>query len=205
MAACLDRCGRNRGDICGARLKQLPLEFHGMVFLLAAAGISGLLSETFGALAGIRQMRRAWVLALLGLRDSVLCGDKPCRVNRGLAGSVDCVCGAGNWVVVALAVEGLVGLVSLRIFRGSYLAFIRTFVVCAATIALAFSGAHWRRMELTRIGYAALALLAVSWYSKICGTGIWRLLPFNLSFCDYLDCGSASGADGAKGLSPLSP
>jgi hypothetical protein len=42
-----------------------------------------------------------------------------------------------------------------------HLAFVRTFTVCAATLVLAFSGAHWRRKELTRIGYAALALVAV--------------------------------------------
>jgi predicted tellurium resistance membrane protein TerC len=29
------------------------------------------------------------------------------------------------------------------------------------TLALAFSGSHWRRVELTRIGYAVLALVAV--------------------------------------------
>jgi hypothetical protein len=29
-----------------------------------------------------------------------------------------------------------------------------------AALALAYSGAHWRRMELTRIGYATLVLAA---------------------------------------------
>jgi hypothetical protein len=59
-------------------------------------------------------------------------------------------------------VQGLAGLTSLKVIPGvQHLAFIRTLTVCAAAIALAFSGAHWRRMELTRIGYAALALLAV--------------------------------------------
>jgi len=28
-------------------------------------------------------------------------------------------------------------------------------------LALAFSGSHWRRVELTRIGYGALAMVAV--------------------------------------------
>jgi hypothetical protein len=148
----------------GARLKQLPLEFHGMVFLLAAAGISGLLSETFGALAGIPPNAPGLGIGL-GSACAILCyaAIRPCRVESWTWQVLSIVFAAlATGVVVALAVEGLVGLVSLRMIPGvHYLAFIRTFVVCAATIALAFSGAHWRRMELTRIGYAALALLAV--------------------------------------------
>ena len=64
--------------------------------------------------------------------------------------------------LAALTVQGLVWLTALKVIPGAHhVAFIRTFTVCAAAIALAYSGAHWRRMELTRIGYAALALLAV--------------------------------------------
>jgi len=64
--------------------------------------------------------------------------------------------------VVALAVQGLVELTSMKVIPGAHhLAFIRTFTVCVAAIALAFGGAHWRRLELTRIGYAALGLLAL--------------------------------------------
>jgi len=42
--------------------------------------------------------------------------------------------------------------------QAHHLALIRTFAICAIVLALAFSGARWRRMELTRIGYFALAL-----------------------------------------------
>jgi len=42
-----------------------------------------------------------------------------------------------------------------------HLAFLRTLTICVAILALAFSGSHWRRLELTRIGYIALALVAV--------------------------------------------
>ncbi len=62
----------------------------------------------------------------------------------------------------ALLVQGLVGLTALKVIPGAHhLAFIRTLTACGAAIVLAYSGAHWRRMELTRIGYATLALLAV--------------------------------------------
>ena len=42
-----------------------------------------------------------------------------------------------------------------------HLAFIRTLTLCAAALALAYGGAHWRRVELTRLGYALLVLVAV--------------------------------------------
>jgi hypothetical protein len=41
------------------------------------------------------------------------------------------------------------------------LAFIRTLTLCAVALALAYSGAQWRRLELTRLGFAALVLLAL--------------------------------------------
>jgi len=169
---CLPRIGQSlwlgaaavAAAFAGARLKQLPLELHGMVFLLAAAGISGLLSETFGALAGTLPGALGWGVCL-GSACAVLCYAviRPCRVESWTWQVLSIAFAAlATAAVVGLAVEGLVGLVSLRMIPGvHHLAFIRTFVVCTAAIALAFSGAHWRRMELTRIGYAALALLAV--------------------------------------------
>jgi predicted tellurium resistance membrane protein TerC len=55
----------------------------------------------------------------------------------------------------------MMGLIALSVSPGPHhLAFIRTLTICAAALALAFSGAHWRRVELTRIGYATLALVA---------------------------------------------
>jgi hypothetical protein len=61
----------------------------------------------------------------------------------------------------AMAVEGLMSLIALNVNPGPHhLAFIRTLILCAAALALAFSGAHWRRMELSRMGYATLALTA---------------------------------------------
>ena len=41
-----------------------------------------------------------------------------------------------------------------------YVAFIRTLILCALALALAFCGSRWRRVELTRIAYATLGLVA---------------------------------------------
>ena len=40
------------------------------------------------------------------------------------------------------------------------MAFIRTLAVCSVALGLAFGGAWWRRPEMTRIAYAALAFEA---------------------------------------------
>jgi len=54
------------------------------------------------------------------------------------------------------------GLAAFSVNPGpQHLAFLRTLTLCAAALALAFSGSHWRRKELTRMGYATLALVAV--------------------------------------------
>jgi predicted tellurium resistance membrane protein TerC len=50
----------------------------------------------------------------------------------------------------------------LRVQPGTHhLAFIRTLTLCTVALALAYGGARWRRAELTRLGYAALALVAI--------------------------------------------
>jgi hypothetical protein len=61
-----------------------------------------------------------------------------------------------------MLVEGLMGLAALSMNPGpQHLAFLRTLTLCAAALALAFWGSHWRRRELTGMGYAMLALVAV--------------------------------------------
>jgi hypothetical protein len=64
--------------------------------------------------------------------------------------------------VAALLVVGLTGLAALRIQPGAHhLAFIRTLALCTVALGLEFTGTHWRRAELTRLGYAVMALVAV--------------------------------------------
>ena len=150
--------------IAGARLGRMALELHGMVFLLAAAGISGLLHEVFSALAGTMPGAPGWGVCAVSM-CAVLCyaAIEPCHEESWRRQDL-CLVFASLAIgaVAGLVVEGLVGLTALKLVPGAHhLAFIRTFTVCVAAIALAFSGSHWRRMELTRIGYATLGLLAV--------------------------------------------
>jgi hypothetical protein len=147
----------------GARLNRRALECHGMVYLLAAAVVSGLLSYIASALVGTLAGPPAWSVTMVSA-CAVLCyaGGKPCRGvtwKRQLLPFAFASLAIGS--VAALTVEGLVWLTASNINSGAYrVAFIRTLTLCLASLALAFSGSHWRRMELTWISYAALALVA---------------------------------------------
>jgi hypothetical protein len=135
-----------------------------MVFLLAAAAASGLLSTVVSAL----------VLALSGAPApgvwltagcAVVCfvAARPRESEGGTLRVLHlafAALAAGS--AAALVIEGLVALTALRVAPGAHhLALIRTVTLCASALALAFGGAHWRRVELTRLSYAALALVAV--------------------------------------------
>lgn len=148
----------------GAWGNRLALEFHGMVYLATAAAAAGLLSYVAGSLAGAMPNPPA-LRVTLAAACAVLCyaltrshqgeGWKPQTLHLGFA-----TLAAG--AMAALLVRGMTGLVALGVQPGAHhLAFLRTLTLCAAALALAFAGAHWQRIELTRIGYAALALVTL--------------------------------------------
>lgn len=145
--------------------KSLPaFEFYGMVFLVAAASASGLLSFLVSALVRTPTGAPApgiWLIATC----TIVCyaaampreGEswQPQTLHLAFAALA-----AG--AAAALIVQGLVSLVALKVVPGAHhLAFIRTLTLCATALALVFGGAQWRRLELTRLGYAVLALVAV--------------------------------------------
>jgi hypothetical protein len=147
----------------GVRLRRPALEFHSLVYLLAASYTSGLLAYAIRALAGTLDGAPSASVCLVSA-CAILCyaAGKPAREKRWMAqllpfaSATVAVGGAA-----AMAVEGLMSLIALNVNPGPHhLAFIRTLILCAAALALAFSGAHWRRMELSRMGYATLALTA---------------------------------------------
>jgi hypothetical protein len=147
-----------------AQLQRITLELHGMAFLLAAAGISGMLNKVFDTLAGTFPDAPGMSVCMVSI-GAVLCYAviKPCRETgwtRQVLSIVFAVLAIS--ALAALTMQGLAWVTALLVNPGAHhLALIRTFTVCAAAIALAYGGARWRRVELTRIGYAALALLAV--------------------------------------------
>ncbi len=148
----------------GARLRWISLELHGVVFLVVAAAISGMLNGIANAFGGTLSGAPGWGICLVSI-FAVICyaAIRRCDEKARMEQVYSIVLAAlAIGAVAALMVQGLVGLTALKVIpEAHHLAFIRTLTVCAAAIALAFSGAHWRRMELTRIGYATLGLLAL--------------------------------------------
>jgi len=149
--------------VLGVRLQRQTLEFHGLVYLVAAAGAAGLLDYVFRALAGNLPGAPGWSVCVVSA-CAVVCyaAKKPCAAERWqqqLLHLVSASLALGG--TAALLVQGLAGLTALGVTLGAHhVAFIRTLIICLAALALAYSGAHWRRMELTRIGYATLVLAA---------------------------------------------
>jgi hypothetical protein len=150
--------------VLGVHWNRLTLEFHGLAFLLAAAVASGLMDYDFRALAGTLPGAPAWSIWTI-TACAVICYvvEKPCVGEEWKPQAlhfVSALVAIGG--VAALLVEGLMWVTALRVNPGAHhLAFLRTLTICLAILALAFGGSHWRRIELTRIGYAALALVAV--------------------------------------------
>jgi hypothetical protein len=147
----------------GARGSRLSLEFHGTVYLVAAAAVSGLLGYIFLALAGTLGGAPGWSVCLVSV-SAALCyaGAKPCQGEQWKAQILHLVSAClGIGAAAALLVAGAVSLMALRVApEAHHVAFIRTLILCVTALAVAFSGAHWKRMELTRIGYATLVLIA---------------------------------------------
>lgn len=152
----------------GTRFNRLALEFHGTVYLLAAASLSGLATFVVHALtsglSGTPPPAALWTVPF-ALVCAAFCyalmphRDDPAWQQQGLHLIVASLAIAG---AAAFLVHGLMALISIHIQPGlHHLAFFRTLSICAAALILAYSGSRWRRIELTRISYAALAIVAV--------------------------------------------
>jgi hypothetical protein len=149
--------------VLGARLSRLTLEFHGLVYLAAAVLASGLLDYAFHALAGTLPVALAGSV-FVASACAIVCyaavkhvlGETWKQQIIHLAPAALAVC-----AVAALLVQGLLWLAALRMPpEAHHVAFIRTLILCAVALALAFAGSRWRRVELTRIAYATLVFVA---------------------------------------------
>ena len=150
--------------IAGTRLNKLTFALHGVLYLFAAAGTAGLATYLFHALAGAMPAAPSWtvyITAAFGIACYAVIKPsdtepwKPQALHLAIAA-------VGAASATALLVQALAAIITLGGQPAAHhLAFIRTLILCAMALGLAFAGAHWRRRELTRIGYATLALLAV--------------------------------------------
>ena len=142
----------------------LVFEFYGMVFLLAAAVASGLLNFLVSALVGTpaecRPRACGWSRCA---RCFATCSRSRARLSDGFGNR--CISVLPRWRLAPwrrFLSTGWSRVTALSVMPGAHhLALIRTVTLCAAALALVSGGARWRRRELTRLGYAAIALVAV--------------------------------------------
>jgi hypothetical protein len=149
--------------VFGGRLGCRSLDLHGVVFLSAAAAASGLPGYVFRALAGTMPARPGWSVFIVSVCAASCYGVGKERRGEGwqdqllhLAPAFLAAC-----AIAALIAQAMLQLSALVMVPDVFhVAFIRTLTICAVALALAFGGARWMRLEMTRIAYAALAFVA---------------------------------------------
>jgi hypothetical protein len=149
--------------VIAVRICCITLECHGILYLTVAAVGCRLLSYSFQALAGSVPATVAWSIFLVtgcALLCYIVARERDREAWRlqilHLIPALLAVCAAA-----ALTTHGALWLMALRITPDVFhVAFIRTLIVCAIALLLAFAGSRWRRPEMTRIAYAALAFVA---------------------------------------------
>jgi hypothetical protein len=152
------------GAILAGRMCCITLECHGIIYLTAAALSCGLLEFSFQALAGTMPAKVAWSIPLVAGCALFCYGAAREREREAwqqqalhLVSALLAVC-----AVSALAAQGALRLLALGITPDVFhVALVRTLVLCAVALALAFAGSRWERPEMRRIAYASLGLLAI--------------------------------------------
>ena len=149
--------------VYGTRAPHLTLQFHGLVYLIAAAYACGLLNYSAHALAGTFPTPPpaiAWTIAA----SSVLCYAAVGQLRseswkQRLFQILSATLAVG--AVATALVSALVALTASIITLGTYhVAVIRTLTACALALALAYFGPRWHRIELVWVTYATLAFVA---------------------------------------------
>ena len=185
-----------------ARLGQLVLTFHGVVFLVAAAFLSGLLQHSGRLLVGELQEQASWPVWVAGVftLSGYVLVCYPLRSLLKLPSGEDTrpesrpesrpewrqqairLTFATLAVYTVIAAVITAGLLVLPAINASRLAALRTLVICLAALALGWSGSHLRRPELIWLAYAAIALCTLKLVFEDLRNGNAGTLAFSL-FC----------------------
>jgi hypothetical protein len=148
--------------LVGVRTARLTPEFHGLVYLAAAAFASGLLDYAVRALTGAFPSAPGWMVWIVAA-SALLCyivggrfpGD---RWNQRLLGLLSAILAVS--AAATLLVSALVWLAAVGMTPGvAHIAVIRTLITCALALTLAFGGSRWQRVELVWTAYGMLAFV----------------------------------------------
>jgi hypothetical protein len=149
--------------LVGIRMARLTPEFHGLVYLTAAAFACGLLQYAGRALAGTFPTAPGWMVWMVAV-CALLCyaiggrfeGE---RWNQRLLRLLSAVLAVS--AVATFLVSCLVWLAAIGMTPGAaHVAVIRTLITCGLALAVAFSGSRWQRIELVWTAYGILAFVS---------------------------------------------
>jgi hypothetical protein len=149
--------------LVAARLDLRILELQGAVFLGTAIVISGLAEYVFAALTGALPGSpgiAVWIVACSAVLAYVAGGDaKDDEWGRQLLHLVPALLAVS--AVSALLVHGALRFATLAVpLDLHHIAFLRTLVISAVSLCLAYVGPRWGRVAITRLAYVALAFVA---------------------------------------------
>ncbi len=148
--------------VVGVRRDRLTPEFHGLLYLAAAAFASGLLEYAVLALAGTFPSAPGWMVWLVAA-SVLLCyavgGRFPGeRWNQRLLRLLSAILAVS--AAATLLVSVLVWLAAIGMTPGAaHIAVIRTLITCALALTLAYGGSRWQHIELVWTAYGTLAFV----------------------------------------------
>ncbi len=148
--------------VVGVRRDRLTPEFHGLLYLAAAALASGLLEYAGRALAGTFPNAPGWMVWLVAA-SVLLCyavggrfpGEGWNQRLLRLLSAILAVCAAATLLVSVLVWLAAVGMTP----GASHIAVIRTLITCALALTLAYGGSRWQHIELVWTAYGTLAFV----------------------------------------------
>lgn len=164
LAASAAFCVLGVGGILGGdRLRRRTAELHGVLFLAIAAVLSGQVAYASHALVGAMPAPVTWpvlvasIAAILAYLASDELPSEPWQAQflhfiPALLAAFSAAALLAHWLVRLAA--------SIAPPSDFHIAFLRTMTVCAVALTLAFGAARWRRVELKRVAYIALAFVA---------------------------------------------
>jgi hypothetical protein len=150
--------------LLGTYASRRTLQFHALALLAAAVFSSGLMVFVLRALAGAFPPSPGWIVTFAAA-CAVICyaavarageESRPAHVLRLLCATLAVASTAALlvWTFVRLAAPRAAPAIQ-------NIAVLRTLVSCATALLLAWFGSRWRRRELVRLAWTALALIAL--------------------------------------------
>jgi len=146
----------------GGFFARLTLQVHGAIYLLLGLASSGALRQSTAFLLGDASMSREGQAALwTAILAAAICYTLVSRSAVGSQALRLALAGALGWLAAGLAAGALTAGYHLLFGESAshaYCATLRTAVLAAAALLLAWAGARWNRLELSRLIYPAMLL-----------------------------------------------